>query len=141
MVRKLASPLTNKEFWLADVASLLATFGFDIGGNWDYEHGYLDKSLDDKNQIWLRIPFQVISGRFEGIVDSHNTKVRLGTPFVLHHRYNNSLDKEAKVHVVNALWDQFQAPIEPDAEVDEHWMVLAKEVIDEIDQSWEAIQS
>jgi hypothetical protein len=132
----LSSNLTHHEQTLASTMHILHKFNFTLGGNWDYEHGYLDHSLDEKNKVWLRIPFQVMSGDFDGDIHSSQAMVRFGAPFVLHHRYNEELDAEAKIHIAGALVDQFQEPIEPDAAVDQSWIKEANEILGRIEQIW-----
>jgi hypothetical protein len=136
----LTSNLTHHEQSIASTMHVLHEFNFILGGNWDYEHGYLDRSLDEENKVWLRIPFHVMSGEFDGNADHSQAIIRLGTPIVLHHRYNEELDTEAKIHVVGALVDQFQDPIEPDADVEQHWIEVANQLLDRIEQTWEKSQ-
>jgi hypothetical protein len=128
--------IENKENSYTDVFNSLQSFGFVLGGNWDYDHGCFDKSLDEKQMVWLRIPFQVVSGDLEGETLSTNTVVKLGAPFVLHHIYNEGLDATAKVRVLGALVDQFQEVLDEDAPVDEKWVKQASHLMNEIEQKW-----
>jgi len=109
---------------------------FELGGNWDYEHGYFDKSLDEANKVWLRIPFEVTDGVIDDSSNNTEARIKLGTPFVLKHLYNEGLDKEAQVRTYGAMLDQFQQPVDSDAEVDGKWMNQAKSVLAELELGW-----
>jgi hypothetical protein len=109
-------------------------FEFTLGGNWDYDHGYFDRYLDDAHKVWLRIPFEVTSGTMDGITDESDAIVKLGTPFVLKHIYNEGLDPEAVPNVYGSLINQFQEPIDNDADVEIHWVEQAKRILQEVER-------
>src|SRR5690606_27895293 len=99
-----------------------------LGGNWDYDHGYFDRSLDERNTVWLRIPFQVTRGNFEGDTGTpEDTMIELGSPFVLKHLYEDNIDQEGQSGVMRGLIDQFQDPAQPDAELEEKWIRIAEQ--------------
>ncbi len=135
-MKAISSKIENIKQSYAEAESLLHEFGFILGGNWDYQHGYFDKHLDDKHTVWLRIPFQVISGTLEGDTFATDTAIQLGLAFVLHHQYNEGLDPKAEVHVVGALWDQFQTAVDADADVQEKWVKQASEVLQQVEDKY-----
>jgi hypothetical protein len=109
-------------------------FEFTLGGNWEYDHGYFDRSLDEDHKVWLRIPFEVTSGTMDGITDESDAIIKLGTPFVLKHIYNEGLDPEAVPNVYGSLINQFQEPIDADADVEIHWVEQAKHILQEVER-------
>jgi hypothetical protein len=132
----LTSELENEVEEFIHLNDFFGKFEFTLGGNWDYEHGYFDRALDEANKVWLRIPFQVTSGTMDGISDDSDAVVQLGTPFVLKHIYNEGLDPEAVPNVYGSLINQFQEPIEKDAAVETHWIDQAKQILQKLEQSF-----
>lgn len=122
MMIPLQSNLENMETSFATADQNLNKFNFTVGGNWDYEHGCFDRNLDEANKVWLRIPFEVTSGTFDPEQDNVQADIRIGTPFVLKHLYNEGLDKEAGLMTYRGLVDQFQDPVDKDAEVEQEWV-------------------
>ncbi|UJF34547.1 YugN family protein [Paenibacillus hexagrammi] len=111
-------------------------YQFSLGGNWDYDHGYFDRYLDEAHKVWLRIPFQVVTGRIEGDTESTDAVVKMGTPFVLKHVYNEGLDYSAEAETYGAMIDQFQKPVDPDAKVEDKWIKEAADVLQQVEQAW-----
>lgn len=109
---------------------------FTLGGSWDYEHGFFDRHLDEARKVWLRIPFHVVTGRLEGETGATDAIIRIGTPFVLKHVYNEGLDQEAEAETVGALFDQFQSPIDADAKVEDKWVSQASELLHKVEKSF-----
>ncbi|MDF2959797.1 MAG: YugN-like family protein [Paenibacillus sp.] len=132
----LESDLVDREEAFDQVRNYLHEFEFSLGGNWDYEHGYFDRNLDEANKVWLRIPFEVKHGALDGDAASTDAVIHLGTPFVLKHLYNEGLDKEAKINTYGALFDQFQEPVDKDAPVEDKWVNKAKDVLHEVERSF-----
>lgn len=133
-----SSQLENRTEDFVNVSHYLDKFEFTLGGNWDYEHGYFDRYLDEAHKVWLRIPFTVISGTMDGLSDESDAVVRLGTPFVLKHIYNEGLDSEATPRIYGALFDQFQNPVDKDAEIETKWVTQAKELMMQVEQGFPA---
>lgn len=133
----LESELENREgdydfFW-----EHLEPFEFVVGGNWDYDHGYFDKALDgERRKVYLRIPFKVIEGRFDAVSTNNHTLIRIGTPFVLKHEYEEGVDRGGDSGLFSGLVDQFQDPTDPDAPVQDKWVEAAKKVLDEALDGW-----
>ncbi|MCU6796353.1 YugN-like family protein [Paenibacillus sp. WQ 127069] len=130
------SVLTNYEEPFDEVSRQLHQFEFTLGGNWDYDHGYFDRYLDDAHQVWLRIPFEVTHGTLDGDTGATDAIICMGTPFVLKHIYNDGLDKEAHLNVSGALIDQFQEPIDKDAPVEDKWVAAAKDMLGKVERVW-----
>jgi hypothetical protein len=117
--------------------SRMATQGFVVGANWDYNHGYLDRALDGVDKVYLRVPFVVTDGDFDGESTQESTMVELGKPFVIKHLYEEGLDEGADTGLLSSMVDQFQDPIEKDAPVEEKWVTQAKQVLKTIEESFE----
>lgn len=130
----LASALENRELAFDEAHEALQQGQFVLGGNWDYSHGSFDKSLDNENLVWLRIPFDVFNGRLDAEADRTGAIIRLGKPYVLKHVYNDGLDPGARIGVASALVDQFQEPVDPDAELEPHWVEAAKQALEQAEQ-------
>jgi hypothetical protein len=130
------SELENRVDGFVNLNDFLGGFEFTLGGNWDYDHGYFDRYLDEAHMVWLRIPFEVTSGIMDGISDNSDAVVKLGTPFILKHIYNEGLDSEAVPNVYGSLINQFQEPADKDADVEPHWIEQAKLILNEVEQSF-----
>jgi hypothetical protein len=131
----LSSSLEQKDGRLADVRHSLESLGFTLGGGWDYDHGYFDKALDNEHKVWLRIPFVVEEGALDSETADPETTIRIGTPFVLHHVYNEGIDPEAASMSSGGLLDQFQDPVDPDADVDPRYVRMAGELLRKVEQN------
>ncbi|WP_028551158.1 YugN-like family protein [Paenibacillus sp. UNC451MF] len=134
----LDSALVNREEAYDQIRDYLHDHQFTLGGNWDYDHGYFDRAIDNENKVWLRIPFGVTHGALDGDTNSTDAIIRIGSPFVLKHLYNEGLDKEAQVNTYGALVDQFQEPVDKDAPVDDEWVSKAKSILREVEANWAA---
>jgi hypothetical protein len=122
-----------------DVANnTLAEQGFALGGNWDYDHGSFDCALDEANKVWLRLPFDVTVGNLDSESPESNVKIKFGQPFVLKHLYNEGSDKEAQPRAFGALLDQFSDPVDPDDEIESHWIELAKHKLNKVETIYPA---
>ncbi|UQZ86021.1 YugN-like family protein [Paenibacillus konkukensis] len=131
----LDSSLINREEGYDQIRDYLKDHQFTLGGNWEYDHGYFDRALDEENKVWLRIPFTVTHGVLDGNTDATNAIISIGRPFVLKHLYNEGLDKEAQVSTYGALVDQFQEPVDKDASLEDRWVSKAKDVLREVESS------
>ncbi|SDI68705.1 YugN family protein [Natribacillus halophilus] len=130
---ELESRINGLEMTEKELEQRLKPLGFDMGGNWEYDHGYMDYKMDeddDHGYQFLRIPFFAT----EGEVGSDKTKVVLGTPFLLSHRYEAGIAEEANP-VFSALWNQFASPEEKDAYVEDQYVQEGKNLIREVEQA------
>lgn len=135
-MKAITSTLEQVQESFDKVRDQLQKFNFSLGGNWDYDHGYFDRYLDEAHKVWLRIPFQVITGRIDGDTASTDAVVEVGAPFVLKHVYNEGLDYEADAETYGALINQFQTPLDADAAVENKWVQEAEEVLKKVEQAW-----
>lgn len=133
----LQSKLEHMEKPYPDVVGELEQHGYVLGGNWDYDHGYFDRPLDDSREVWLRVPFQVTNGQLNGEAAEANidTMITFGKPFVLKHIVERGIDEEGSSGVLRSLVDQFQDPIDPDASVEQHWVEQANQHIHTIERA------
>jgi len=130
----LSSKLENVEEAFVNVHEYLGDHNFSLGGNWDYDHGYFDRNLDEERKVWLRLPFHVTHSTMEGESDQSDAVIKFGQPFVLKHLYNEGLDNMAEAKVVGALVDQFQKPVDPDADVEPSWVAQAEDVLRKVEE-------
>jgi hypothetical protein len=138
-MKSLESKLEHVQESFDSVRANLHKHEFTLGGNWDYDHGYFDRNLDEAQKVWLRIPFQVITGRLEGDTEATDAFVQIGTPFVLKHLYNEGLDSGAQAETYGALVDQFQAPVDSDADLEDPWIQKASALLKEVERNWQLI--
>lgn len=99
--------------------------------NWDYEQGFFDRALDEQNTVYLRLPIKVLQGE----LDSADAWVELGTPYVLRHLYRTGMEEDVGyvMPVASAMMNQFQEPIDKDADVDARWMRKAEAIVKEME--------
>ncbi|TXK85595.1 YugN family protein [Paenibacillus sp. N3.4] len=135
-MKPITSSLEQVQESFDKVRDQLHEFNFSLGGNWEYDHGFFDRNLDEANKVWLRIPFHVITGRIDGDTEATDAIVQVGTPFVLKHVYNEGLDYAAEAETYGALIDQFQTPLDPDAEIENKWVQEAAGVLKKVEQAW-----
>lgn len=135
-MKPLSSSLEQVQESFDKVRAQLEQFDFNLSGGWGYDHGYFDRSLDEAHKVWLRIPVQVITGRIDGDVEATDAVVEVGTPFVLKHVYNEGLDPEAELETAGALIDQFQTPLNSDAEIEDKWVKEAASVLQKVEKAW-----
>lgn len=125
----LESTLENKVLDFIHAKNKLEELEFTLGGNWDYDSGCFDKALDERNTVWLRIPFQTTLGELDSEVRDAEVRIKMGTPFVLKHLYREGSDPSADMRLIGAFTDQFQSPADPDAAVEPHWTEEARTVL------------
>ncbi|MCA0755485.1 YugN-like family protein [Paenibacillus sp. N4] len=130
----ISSVLESRERQYLDTKELLESQRYTLGGNWEYDKGCFDRALDEDHKVWLRIPFEVSAGNIDSEAEDTDAVIRLGTPYVLHHEYREGNDPEASFRVMGAMFDQFQSPSDPDAEVNSHWVERAKAVLNETER-------
>lgn len=135
-MKPLSSSLEQVQETFDNVRAQLSHFDFNLGGGWDYDHGYFDRYLDEDHKVWLRIPVTVVTGRIDGDTESTDALVQVGTPFVLKHVYNEGLDPGADVETAGALIDQFQTPLDSDAGIEDKWVKEAANVLHKVEQAW-----
>jgi hypothetical protein len=123
----LQSQLTSSLRDFHPVRDALAGRGFALGGAWDYLNGSFDCALDEENKVWLRLPFQVTEGHLDGESPDADAQIRFDSPYVLKHLYNEGVDAEAQPRALGAMLDQFQDPVDADAEIEPRWLDKARQ--------------
>lgn len=135
-MKPLQSSLEHKAESFDSARARLSAYQFNLGGNWDYDHGYFDRPLDEAHKVWLRIPFRVTNGAIDAESEETGATVEFGQPFVLKHVYNEGIDPAADAETAGALVDQFQAPLDPDAEIGENWVAEASRLLKQVESDW-----
>ncbi|WP_100405276.1 YugN-like family protein [Bacillus solitudinis] len=132
----LDSQVVGQQFKLQAVEEKLKPLGYAIGGNWDYDHGYFDYKIDEKDgYTFLRLPFQAVDGE----LDKRGVMVKLGKPFLLNHKYQDDLDDNPDVlnglvsMRYNSTFNQFQEPIDKDAKINPKFMTIANSLVQELE--------
>ncbi|MBM7605467.1 hypothetical protein JOC75_003490 [Metabacillus crassostreae] len=127
---EIPSKIENQSFQLYFLEQKLKPLGYDIGGNWDYDHGSFDYKIDSEvGYQFLRVPFEAVDGQ----LDSHNTTVKIGRPFLLSHKYQIGLDDHVHIGNFSASFDQFQEPQDKDATFPEEYIDLGKALVKELE--------
>lgn len=125
--------IENKQGNFALLRDFFEEHGYVVGGNWDYHQGYFDKQIgNEQGYLFVRIPVFAEDGDF----GEETAQLRIGTPFLLHHQYNPGMDKEATSGNVTATLNQFQAPVDPDGDLTEQEIELAKQEIEALEQAF-----
>ncbi|GIO08245.1 hypothetical protein J31TS6_42730 [Brevibacillus reuszeri] len=99
--------------------------------NWDYEHGFFDRVLDDRNMVFLRLPVKVVTGE----LDSEDAWLEIGEPFVLRHVYQTGVEEDIGYMepMVSGVMNQFQEPVDKDAQIDPRWIRKAEAIVKELE--------
>ncbi|MDC3418291.1 YugN-like family protein [Aquibacillus salsiterrae] len=125
------SQLENRVFPLYELEKQLKPLGYVVGGSWDYNEGSIDyKMADDEGYQFIRIPFKTE----EGSLDAPGAIVRLGQPYVLTHKYQPDVEDHADNGVFQGSVNQFQSPIDSDADVPQKYVEKGKRLIEQVEQ-------
>lgn len=133
-MQKLSSGLASLQVAYIQAQEGLDDLGFNLGGNWDYKTGSLDRALDREHKVWLRLPFEVERGELDAEAEKTDAVIRFGQPYVLKHVYEEGLDQDAQPRTLGGFFDQFAAPSDPDAEIEDAWIREAESVLAEAEQ-------
>ncbi|CAM3544449.1 YugN family protein [Marinicrinis lubricantis] len=125
----IASRFENREDTYTDLNQALKPYGFTLGGNWEYDHGSFDCALDEGHKVWLRIPFEVTKGNLDNLKEEQQTVIRFGTPYLLKHVYNEGLEEGATLNTFGGLMNQFQTPLDQDADMEPEWIEKAEGIL------------
>jgi YugN-like family len=124
------SNVEGKDFSLKELEDALKPLGYTIGGGWDYDQGFFDYKIDDNGTYhFLRVPFNAIDGE----IDGGNPRVRLGTPFLLGHQYEDDIDEEGNIGNLSASVNQFQSPEDKDAPIDSEYLQLGSDLVSKLE--------
>lgn len=133
---ELNSALSGVRMEKSVVEDFLKPRGFTIGGGWDYDHGYFDFVFRKKPHYdVLRIPVAVKDGDFE----QPSALLEIGKPIVLRHKYQTGIEeeKDATIGLGAGPLNQFQKPIEKDAEVDHQLVDSGMQLINLLEQDYQ----
>lgn len=132
MMRMLSSHMAGSIYPLFELENTLKPLGFVIGDNWDYDHGYFDYKLKEGDgYLYVRVPFETVQGALE----EDDAIVELGTPFLLNHKIRLGNDETAEAGNITASFNQFQAPVDPDAPITERYVAQGQYLIDQIESA------
>jgi hypothetical protein len=122
--------LENQKGRFEEIQQLLQEQGFEEGGNWEYDHGYFDRKLQDHpGYLFLRIPVFVEQGAF----GENEAEVRLGNPLLLRHKYQIGNDDQVNIGVMTASLNQFQEPVDSDASLKQEEVEAGIKVIQQLE--------
>ncbi|CAI6046887.1 YugN family protein [Cohnella sp. JJ-181] len=130
----LSSSLTSTQVPYVQAQEGLDDLGFSLGGNWEYKTGSLDRALDQAHKVWLRLPFEVERGELDAEAEKTDAVIRFGQPYVLKHEYEDGLDQDAQPRTFGGFFDQFAAPENPDAAIEDTWIREAKRLLEQAEQ-------
>lgn len=126
----LESKIDNTMFSLYVLEELLKPEGFVIGSSWDYDSGYFDYLIDNKDTYYyLRIPFYAVAGS----LDYPGVTVRVDQPFLLAHEYRKGPDDTAGSGAIQGAVDQFQSPANPDADMPSEYIDMGKDLVKKVE--------
>ncbi|GAA0464943.1 YugN-like family protein [Alkalibacillus silvisoli] len=132
-MKALDSGIENQAYSFEDIENILSPLEFSVGGNWEYDHAYFDHKLErnDEEYAFIRIPVSTEIGT----IGEKNAQIRVGKPFLLVHRFEAGIDHQSISGNVQAGFNQFQAPEDPDAEVDDSYVQRAEAVMKKVDRA------
>ncbi|WP_404453826.1 YugN-like family protein [Virgibacillus necropolis] len=126
----LDSTIEDTMFSLYVLEELLKPEGFVIGSSWDYDSGYFDYLIDNKETYYfLRIPFYAVAGS----LDYPGVTVRVDKPFLLAHEYRKGVDETAEAGAISGAVDQFQTPTNPDADMPPEYIDMGKDIVKKVE--------
>lgn len=132
----LPSAVEGKQMKLKELEDKLKPLGYEIGGGWEYDHGYFDYKIDEEvGYTFLRLPFQAIDGE----LDQRGVTVQLGQPFLLNHKFQRGLDDNPDAFnglirmSYNSVVNQFTEPVDKDATIDSKFLPTAHSLIQELE--------
>ncbi|WP_459501616.1 YugN-like family protein [Bacillus sp. C1] len=125
------SKLKGHTYALFTLEETLKPLGYSIGGNWDYDKGCFDYKLDEEEGYqFLRIPFTAV----EGELDVPGVVVRLDTPYILSHVYQDELDEQTNTFAAGVSLDQFAKPKDADGNIKRKYVDIGKVLINELEK-------
>ncbi|PFO04677.1 hypothetical protein COJ85_11640 [Bacillus sp. AFS076308] len=129
---EIPSKVEGKQFELYKLEQKLKPIGYTIGGNWDYDHGAFDYKLNDEGSYqFLRVPFTAVDGE----LDNKGCTVEIGRPFLLAHQYEYGIDEHGDTGNFSASLNQFQAPIDQDANIAAQFIDQGKKLVTQLEAS------
>lgn len=126
------SKIEGHTYTLHKLEQTLKPLGYVIGGNWEYEKGCFDYKIDEEEGYqFLRLPFTAV----EGELDVPGVVVRLDTPYILSHVYQNELDDQTNTMAVGLTSiDQFAEPKDADGRVKDKYAEIGKDLVRKLEE-------
>lgn len=126
------SNLEGHTYALFKLEETLKPLGYSIGGNWDYDKGCFDYKIDEEDGYqFLRVPFTAV----EGELDVPGVIVRLETPYLLSHVYQDELDDQVNTLAAGTSGlDQFAEPKDADGNIKRKYIDVGKVLVKELEQ-------
>ncbi|MED2789975.1 YugN-like family protein [Bacillus thuringiensis] len=126
------SNLEGRTYALYKLEEVMKPLGYSIGGNWDYDKGCFDYKIDEEGGYqFLRVPFTAVDGE----LDVPGVVVRLETPYILSHVYQDELDDNVNTLTAGTSgMDQFAEPKDPDADVKRKYINIGKVLMRELEK-------
>lgn len=129
---KLQTELDGKHAKFGFLRDKLKPHGFCLGSYWEYDRGFFDTILvkKDCDTIYLRLPFEVMSGE----LDSYNAEIKFQTPYVIKHVTHCGLDFDENSLLDATGFSQFQSPIDKDGKIvnKNRWVHAGEEVVGKV---------
>ena len=126
---QLQTELEGMTAYFGDLKYRIASLGYTIGSNWDYDKGSFDHILsrEEGETIYLRIPFTVT----EGMLDEYEALIQFQAPYVIKHVVNFGLDKDENSLLTTSGFNQFQDPLDKDGQITNknHWEHAGEEAV------------
>ena len=124
------SDLEGHTYALVKLEETLKPLGYSIGGNWDYDKGCFDYKIDEEGGYqFLRLPFTAIDGE----LDVPGVIVRLDTPYILSHVYQDELDDQVNTLAGTSGLDQFAEPEDADGNIKQKYIDIGKVLVKELE--------
>ncbi|PFE09668.1 hypothetical protein CN307_26200 [Bacillus cereus] len=126
------SNLEGRTYALYKLEEIMKPLGYSIGGNWDYDKGCFDYKIDEEDGYqFLRVPFTAVNGE----LDVPGVIVRLETPYILSHVYQDELDDHVNTLTAGTSgMDQFAEPKDPDGDVKRKYINIGKVLMQELEK-------
>ncbi|EJR48991.1 hypothetical protein IIM_03770 [Bacillus cereus VD107] len=125
------SNLVGRTYALYKLEEVMKPLGYSIGGNWDYDKGCFDYKIDEEDGYqFLRVPFTTVDGE----LDVPGVVVRLETPYIISHVYQDELDNEVNTLAAGTSLDQFAEPKDPDGDVKRKYIDIGKVLVQELEK-------
>ncbi|XWU18121.1 YugN-like family protein [Bacillus subtilis] len=124
------STIDGQSFLLQELEQVMKPLGYVINGGWEYDHGYFDYKIDDRDgYLFLRVPVNAV----QGSLDERGAAVRIGTPFMLRQVLQTDVDDQAEGGPFQSLFNQFSEPERRDAEIDPVFLDIGASLVKELE--------
>ncbi|KEK25129.1 YugN-like family protein [Bacillus gaemokensis] len=126
------SNLEGRTYALYKLEETLQPLGYSIGGNWDYDKGCFDYKVDEEDGYqFLRVPFTAV----EGELDVPGVVVRIETPYLLSHVYQDELDDQVNTLAAGTSGlDQFAEPKDADGNIKRKYVDIGEALVKELEK-------